>query len=691
MVDTPAAAEIYAAARLAFDLPSDQEFLLADKDGHDLTNSRDLQQVVAQSETVYIRMSDSLLHGVERRIDQLQHMQIGYLCDQFATLRQEIAELRSDFKVLWQRLEQEQESSAVAKESAEKAATEKQIAHEDFFEKRLISEEKKNSEIANMLKEIEDACSISHQDMQQIAKEQETFRGSLLDVSHSLNEEALAREEAQRELHQNCQDLQDNLAAECKIREQAGERLQSEIEEMHQMINFQVGHREKSEVHVEQTLNEIRNVLDQVIDGQEREARDLRHEVQEMKQAIADQQREAWDLRQGVHEMKQTSWGRDIEELRHELQEMKQASDQTAEIGALVHRCARHEATLEAERLGREEVVAELTQQLSIAVESIQEEQTLRSSEDAELSEMAEELGRSVESLCRRVEESEHEVSNLKELLAQEVTVRQDADSKATRARASLQEGLADVHNQRARDMREAMQRFEACQASLKAEQKERTSLLEELSDRVVQVRNKVCEQSVPQGATWVRDIHELVDTERLARSSDISSLLERVEAIADTLAHLQKAFALEQKAVDEQLQQLHSSEIASSCTAAAPAEGPQGTQSSLEEVGSRIRTECLEVVSADLGALREGLAKIVEAVQQERRTRGDANAKLREDCREAIQKEIAARQEQTERLGQDLEAETRARCEALDAVKRAVAECRHGLETHTHELRVQD
>merc|ERR1712232_117837 len=105
----------------------------------------------------------------------------------------------------------------------------------------------------------------------------------------------------------------------------------------------------------------------------------------------------------------------------------------------------------------------------------------------------------------------------------------------------------------------------------------------------------------------------------------------------------------------------------------------------------SKIRDECLEVVHGDMNTLREGFTKVLDAVQQERRSRSDGDNKLREDCREAIQKEINARLELASKFEQDIEAEGRSRLEAVEVIELAIQECRQGLETHTHELDAVD
>merc|ERR1712216_751752 len=88
----------------------------------------------------------------------------------------------------------------------------------------------------------------------------------------------------------------------------------------------------------------------------------------------------------------------------------------------------------------------------------------------------------------------------------------------------------------------------------------------------------------------------------------------------------------------------------------------------------------------SDLEAFRSGLAKVVEALQQERRTRLDGDSKLRDDCVQVVQEEIAARLERDARLHEEIVAESRARQESL---QRAVEECQAGLESLSGKLRL--
>merc|ERR1712066_554681 len=89
--------------------------------------------------------------------------------------------------------------------------------------------------------------------------------------------------------------------------------------------------------------------------------------------------------------------------------------------------------------------------------------------------------------------------------------------------------------------------------------------------------------------------------------------------------------------------------------------------------------------------AFRDVTQKLMEAMGQERHSRQESNTKLREDCRDAIQKEINARVELDKKLSSEIESEARARAEVVEVIELAIQECREGLETHTHELTVDE
>jgi len=106
--------------------------------------------------------------------------------------------------------------------------------------------------------------------------------------------------------------------------------------------------------------------------------------------------------------------------------------------------------------------------------------------------------------------------------------------------------------------------------------------------------------------------------------------------------------------------------------------------------ISAKVQDEIMHTVGDELRQTRDGLAKVVEALQQERRARSESDNKLREDCRDAVQKEMRARLERDSKFREELDREAKSRGESIEVIELAIAECRHGLESHTHELHVE-
>lgn len=604
-------ADVCAAARRAFDLPSDQELLLLDQDGRELSDEAALTDIVAHAETVYARVPDTALHDFERRVDQLEHMQIGYLCDQLATSRQEYAEIRAEVATVSCMLEQEQAARA--------------------------------SGDSTLRREME----------------------VLLEVRKGHRDEASAQALG-FELHEarrQGEELRQALKAQSKALELAEERLKRDLEETRSAMEMEVRCRDQREASLEQTLTDTRKALDEVSLVSSRE-----------------------DTAATADALRPT-----------------EPPERSAEIKLLISRCSTHETALEAERLARQQVASELTQQLSIAVESIQEEQALRSSEDSELRRLVEGLRRSFDEVRQRQDEAELQASrtshNLAKRFEEDVHVRGSETSKLHRL-------LSEEREARQESNAQAAQRLENCLSKISAEERERRSTIEELSESLAQVRFKLGEQHLPQATTWVREIRQLVDVEREARTAELRSLnlkmdectsreSEACQVSGNVLTQLRNALAAEQKArtaLDGEVRSWFEHE------AKAREEGDLSLSGSAQKVGNALeealrRQEAIDTqlqegkVASD--NLWEGLTKVVEAVKQERISRTESDAQLRDDCCEAIQKEIRGRLESESKVREDIQAEVRARAEGLRAASLAIAACKTELETHTHELRV--
>merc|ERR1712039_443547 len=197
--------------------------------------------------------------------------------------------------------------------------------------------------------------------------------------------------------------------------------------------------------------------------------------------------------------------------------------------------------------------------------------------------------------------------------------------------------------------------------ASVETEKAERLSAIEELSHGHLQSRS---------GSREVREVLEQIQAGLSAEQKDRAAVdAELATSLKETRTFVEKEVQLREKG---------EMTLSRNLTALRDAQ---------EESHNAIAAGGKAELAGEAATLREGLAKVVEAVQQERRLRTEGASKLREDCREAIQKEINARLERDAGIREELEAEARARQEAVEVIQLAIEECRTGLETHTHEL----
>lgn len=88
----------------------------------------------------------------------------------------------------------------------------------------------------------------------------------------------------------------------------------------------------------------------------------------------------------------------------------------------------------------------------------------------------------------------------------------------------------------RSRDSKELNQRFDACYASLKQEQRERSAAVEELSERVIQLRKHVMDDT-SQTSLGYRDLREAIDKDRVT----MDQLASRMDALRDLQVQVQE------------------------------------------------------------------------------------------------------------------------------------------------------
>lgn len=615
-------ADVCAATKRAFDLPADQELSLLHHDGREFSDASALSSAARNGETIYAQLPNTALHDVERRIDQLQHLQIGYICDQFASIRHGHTEVLQDVSVL---------------------------------------------------------------------------RGAL-------EKERVERESREDAIRRAMDEIRDNVDVQGRASRLSEQRLREELREHRASVELALKCRDEQKLSCS-SMEDVKSVMT---------------EVQEIRKAV--------DTERCQRQLANTEFSSALTEVRSRLD-----SDEQKLPGDVVSLI---EASVEAERLARQKSLTELTQQLSIAVESIQEEQSLRSSEDSELTKTAEGLRCSIDELRHRQQEIELQVtrsftdittrleealrtrdieaskspltasqvdsrsgyqnehqasltirdlvkrlddevrerasdmSKLQLSISEERRTREENDNKVQTAIGGLQRLLQEERDQRGHDAENVLE-------SLKAEKNERAASINNLLNDFAQVRPRLPEQDVPKNIEWAREIRELVEAERVARVADYKSLVGRVDeslklarefevsaTLVSQLMHTVSQESKERKNADDSLRQ------------------------NLNEVARRSRASdqrCVDEPSIHM--LREGLGKVVEALQQERLSRQEHDEQLRKDCCESVQKEVLARLERDAKLREDMNTEVIEREEAIKVVEESISKCRDEIESVSRKV----
>lgn len=73
-------------------------FLFVNAEGRPITDDAELVACVGSGRPVVVKLTEGVLHDVSRRVDQLRHLQWGFISDQLAELRRALAEERADLR-----------------------------------------------------------------------------------------------------------------------------------------------------------------------------------------------------------------------------------------------------------------------------------------------------------------------------------------------------------------------------------------------------------------------------------------------------------------------------------------------------------------------------------------------------------------------------------------------------------------
>lgn len=645
-VDSVTVSEVRAVARLAFDFVGDQGLVLVDKNGSSIVEDDALRHIVSLADTVYVQPSDGTPHEARRNIDQPLEPNIGFLCDGLAASRQEVAELCAQMESMKTAFRQE----------------------------------------CGAWKRADDAMRCEVEELRSWTRKQFQIEDKRFEeLQRSLKDEAFARERTAQDLAKKCMETRSALGSEAKAREHGDFSAHSEIEELRRSIQLEVTDREDSEVRTERGLRDARDAVEEAAEASSAEISDLRRQVLDLQELLAREQRD----RAGAD----VDLAGSLKDLRSHVERTKSA--RIADDADFLTRVHDLDMSLEAEQRERAEVISELTHRLSEMAESIQDERGARVSQGNDLCGSVDALRDSVDESRRRVEAAEAMCAKA----AHELACRLDAEARAWRDTFGKESMVSADGDRRLLELEE---RLDAQSADLRAERDERTAAVGELTDRIHQ-QSLLFADERQQVACRFEETSALVGQQGQQITDERR---ERAGVIAELARSLQEARAaidgeaqVRERALAGMAQGIGAAQEAMRQEVAQQQGALQDRVSSSAAITSeQIRSEALEATDPEFSALREGLAKVVEALQQERRSRSDADAKLREDFRDALQRVIDERVEQDEllkgqvdgeahRRQEAIENETRQRQEVVEVVRLAIEELRQGLETHTHEF----
>eukprot|EP00931_Biecheleriopsis_adriatica_P063341 TRINITY_DN38334_c0_g1_i2.p1 TRINITY_DN38334_c0_g1~~TRINITY_DN38334_c0_g1_i2.p1 ORF type:complete len:590 (+),score=179.56 TRINITY_DN38334_c0_g1_i2:23-1771(+) len=426
-------------ARRAFDLPSDLELLLHGADGLRLESDASLQGLAS----VYAELSESGLHDLEQRIDQLQHMQMSYVCDRLFSLREEHGATRMSLLALTESFQQEQTL-------------------------RQHSEQSLRSEIG---KECQELCRHFFQRLEASARE--------------TRQEAC--KEAQQALQESAQEARRDLAA-------LEARLTQEIQDLRRDSRQSSSEDDINRVKSERSLQELREMargatataaeaVASVATAAAAAAESAKVERRERivaEAAINDKLEEVSRAlgRESQERMKQVEWLESTSAREdHREESLKELGEQ---LGVALENF--RQETMQ--RFASHDTAAS-----SQAVEALRRacEEVRRRTEESELA-----VGRMTHDLARRVQEEaqkrEAQGTALLQKISEESRVRMESEGEVGRLLAALEEALGQEEEKRTTEMRKLVDSLQECWAAVDNERRNRDEAVGQLKYQLSEV-----------------------------------------------------------------------------------------------------------------------------------------------------------------------------------------------------------
>lgn len=576
------------------------------------------QRMDARSPTA---LDENTLFDFEHRVNQLQHIQVSFLTEQFTLLRHECSEFRSELKSICLALEHEQAT-------------------------RELKEEAFQCEVDEM----REAARRAAKQMEERSLEvQKAFR----EVHRSLHDHLGASNQANQESTRALGDTRDHVESQLRAQQNTCDKLSHGLDELRQAMQLGRG---EGEVRMELDLRNLRNVIASAAEVSAAETADLRHQLVELRSACALEQRERCGA---CAEMSSN-----IAAVRNKLH--AEERERTSDIADAVAQIKHLGMALDTERDAQQRATTDFAHQLSIAMETIQEEQSFRASEDAELSTMVEACKRSLADEAHRRESVEIQLR----ALADDVRLKHDTEVSVRKA---------DVQR---------LERLITEQQELYLETKK------ELTTQIEAERAEIAGFEELYGMDEQR--HQEFRSKALSVQAEHKGQLA---SLSERLAHLQSELAGEQRGRQERDHQTseaieHLRETLTHKDALKAL--TQESQSAVEQE-ARAREEDGRALSSSINALREIVEQartstltMQQEMMQGQETLSKADASLQDhldELSEALQQEMVARRKLDVKFKDAIQTEAETRQEVTRVIHQAIEECRLGLESHTHDM----
>jgi len=200
-------------------------FLFADQHGRLLADDGAIAAYVATGDPVVVRLTEGVLYDFSRRVDQIRHLQWGFLADQLATVRQDKSDHGTDLKRFRMSVEEEQSARRAGDADLQRGLD---ALHELLTRERgarealLVEAEARAEEAQAKLRKAVESCFAA------VRKEKEDIQGLLV-------LEANSREEGDQKLRRELCELREAVASEEASRVRADDELLSGLQQGHIM------------------------------------------------------------------------------------------------------------------------------------------------------------------------------------------------------------------------------------------------------------------------------------------------------------------------------------------------------------------------------------------------------------------------------------------------------------------------